>query len=303
MATKKSTTTYRKRNAKPTRNVRSSSSVTDVHILIPHGGLNGDINECLLSIAHSILPQGVSAFVHVLVDRKLTADGIRPYTRKILAHRNVNLRVDYDQTSNSIIALRLKLMDAYKAAINYGASVTLKPEQQSVAVFVDSDAILLPNALAELVSAYNEAKEKPLFVEGMRIEVNGRDSEASYNHSELKAVVPGKPVAEELLHGDTCLLLLNNALIDFMHPASAHRATLLNLFDAPNVGGSDFAMTLMATSALEHTGISCPSAVCWHTASPDKGYWKNYAASDQMIRRVLGANADYADSIESVFGK
>jgi hypothetical protein len=254
-------------------------------ILIPHGGLNGNINECLISIANQVNLQGYDLHVKVLFDSGLQTIDVAPYVRTIFTKRKIKLSLDFDVESTSIIDLRKKLI--------YSATTDL-------AVFLDSDAILMPDALSKLVQTYVESEQKVAFVEGMRIEVGGRAQEKDFN-MELKQVSENNTVAN-LCCGDTCLLLIDVALFK-----SANWDKLYYYFDKRGMGGSDFALTIDVLASNEnHIGLPQYAAQCWHVASPSKGYWKNYTASDQLIETTFFSDytSDRAVQLKSqLFGK
>lgn len=322
--------------------------------LIPFGGRNGDINECLLSL----VPFQFDGFrsIKVLVDSELSmtspAAVIKPTTLEILRRVGFELEVKYDLNTTSIIDMRRKLL-----------SWSATP----VSLFLDSDAILIPresefdsprgalqnycrvlanrfrkidpcdpSTEAALAGCHADFVMKdrvpimPLFVEGMRIEVGGRQndksgvelkamSEKGYPGHESKSLsmldlIPSFSGQERLaqrdqriLHGDTCLLLLPTAFSQTVITSGR-----LDFFDKRGIGGSDFAFTLLLlerfaawTSSVigrfraegklgneaivtpTPIGIGTHSLACWHTASPSKGYWSQYAATDQYIKTMF----------------
>lgn len=246
-------------------------------VLTPVGGLNGDINQMLISVAHQTYrPE----YVVLLVDSDLADLDIQRSTVAILRRMGIRLTVAYDEHTTSIAKMRRDL-------------IAMSPTQWSV--FVDSDAILMPDALEQLIHARNIGTmtlykgAEIMFVEGARIEVGGRKDEANFSIMEKKQVGEDDSTINEIMCGDTCLLLFRTAPFETL-PWD----TLLAFYDKRGLGGSDFAMTVavLAKGGATAVGVSAPNAVCWHTASLYRGYWKNYATADHMLETVVGPSLD-----------
>lgn len=238
----------------------------DLTVLIPHGGLNGDINACLLSIAQqSVKP----LFVIVLVDASLREDNIHHSTRCILRKLGIRLIVNYDVETTSIIQMRRDLIRASKTTFS---------------LFLDSDAIMLPDAMDKMFDLL-AFDDRVLFVEGMRIEVGGRDDDKLFQTMEKKQVSDAVDSTDDrrIPCGDTCMLMFRTKPF-----VNLHWSILEKYYDRRGMGGSDFAMTVQALAEnADMTGLACPESVCWHTASVAKGYWRNYVASDMLMQQAF----------------
>src|ERR1019366_7268499 len=101
-----------------------------IPILIPYGGLNGEINECLLSVANQVDCPGKQFHIHVLRDSRLNDTQVKNYVVQILRKKGVGLTVHYDTNTTSILDMRIKLVTI---ASQLGAKR---------AVFFDSDALM-----------------------------------------------------------------------------------------------------------------------------------------------------------------
>jgi hypothetical protein len=260
-----------------------------MNVMIPWGGLNGDINACI----YSILNQTVYIEkIHVLIDYDNTSPQIANYIYEIAKHRRISLVIETCTTKISILSMRFYLMKN-----NRGKSF-----------FIDSDIILRYDALEKMIDLWNTAIDNPLekskcvFVEGMRLEMGGRKNKDF--SKEAKQVSEDKKLESNIIYcGDTALLLL-----DCEHfIKNVPWEDLFDIWNKPGIGGSDFAMTMVGTSSPGFYGLACPEAIGYHLASPEKGYWNNYAASDQILQRVIpdklkGIKKDlYLERIANVF--
>ena len=247
-------------------------------ILTPVGSLNGDVNQLLMSIAHQTVRP---LQCNLLVDSQFPQMDLQRSTIEILRRMKIRLNVMYDNETTSIIQLRRDLID-----ISY----------TEWSVFIDSDAILHPDALEKMTDALYNATAKGMevaFVEGSRIEVGGRQDESNFSVMEKKQVTGSTDSAPVPIPcGDTCLLMFDTDLFKKLP-----WQVLLDYYDQRGMGGSDFAMTVAALAMGRRSrnnlvGISAPLARCWHTASLYKGYWKNYVAADQLIQTTIGPKLD-----------
>jgi hypothetical protein len=144
------------------------------------------------------------------------------------------------------------------------------------AIFMDDDAVLSHDALDKLVEPPDT--QSTLFVEGIRIEVGGRERDNS--GPELKAGIVGVNGINEINHGDTFLLFFD---VGCLRRVSSHES--LDFYDKVSVPGEDFALTMLAKATYpEHRAYCQPEAIAYHLASPHKGYWSNFAAIDAYTR-------------------
>lgn len=228
-------------------------------IMIPYGGLNGDIDQCLFSaLNQTVLPSSII----VLVDSRNERPGPNESTVRLSRRMGVNLIIHYDQCSTSIIQMRCKLIHLSKSPVS---------------LFLDSDILLKYDAIEKMSRRMNH---NTLFVEGMRLEIGGRKDD--FFGKEAKQVSENRAVPSEINCGDTALLLLKT---EPFQKLLENGLGPLAMFNGHGVGGSDFAMTLWAMATHPNLkAYSAPDAIGWHLAKPEMGYWNNYAASDKMIQ-------------------
>ncbi len=243
-------------------------------VMLPHGGLNGDIATC---ISHLCNQTKLPTHIHVLVDTN-NRSVVPAWVIALCRNVNVQLTVEYDATTTSIIDMRLKLLSSmHRLGIH-------------TAVFVDDDMILQHGALETLYECYRYYLSDVPFVEGMRIEVGGRDTNG-FNTTERKL-----QSASELVgaasgpqdYGDTALLLVDVEKFLQLPPETTEK--LLAFYDKRGVGGSDFALTSLVVRQFG-SGVGCPAAFGWHTAREQTGYWQNYAAADSIFDNVFAKGA------------
>lgn len=242
-------------------------------IMIPHGGLNGDLGVCISALCNqSVKPE----LIHVLVDSK-NPSTVPRWLFSLCRNVGIRLNVEYDTDTTSIIDMRIKLLKRMK---QWGLRQ---------AVFVDDDMILHYEALNYLILAMEEKDGKnPPFVEGMRIEIGGRADGKEFNESERKLMASNNTDELQMVeqaYGDTALLLCD--VDDFLSLSRADMDKLVSFYDKRGVGGSDFALTSLVARKCG-PGFGCRSAFGWHTAAEQKGYWKNYAAADSIFDNVFG---------------
>lgn len=232
-------------------------------VLMPSGNLQGTVNLTLQSLAIGI---AVPRELVILVDSRAHVEFDRGVLN-ILKHRGTEVQVVYDTNTTSIFGMQRRLLGMCGA---------------NQAVFVDDDAVLRWDALAMLAAA---AAGNPLFVEGMRVEVGGRDQDRSGPELKASANIRGSGSID---HGDTFLLLHDVAAL---REASRHPA--MAFWDQDGMPGSDFAMTMLARA--RHPGrraYCCRDAIGYHLARPDRGYWRNFASVDAYMRTQFAAAVD-----------
>lgn len=230
-------------------------------VTIPHGGLNGSLDMCVTHILNQTMKP---VAIHVLVDSQATLQP-SPWLIRMCRQEGVLLQMVFDDCTTSIIDMRVKLL-----------YMTSCP----VAITVDDDMILHHRALEFLIEEHlrhgNDSRNVP-FVEGNRIEIGGRKDAMFATHERKLVSEVHLDIAEPQSFGDTALLLMN---VDMFK--SVDRVKLLQYYDGRNIGGSDFAWTSLVAQKFG-PGRACPRAYGWHTASEQKGYWKNYATADRVF--------------------
>lgn len=245
-------------------------------VLIPHGGLNGSLDMCVSHILNGSLMPSV---IRVLVDSQVVAEP-SPWLFRMARERGVSLQITHDAGTTSIIDMRLKL-------------IAMVDKETKHAAFVDDDMLLQHSALFRLYTLGVDYPDAP-FIEGHRIEIGGRKDEHFATH-ERKLVSEGQrmPLAVVQDYGDTALLLINVAKF-----RDVDTRQLIEFYDGRNIGGSDFALTSLV--AQKHgPGRSCREAFGWHTASEQKGYWKNYATADRVFDLAFKQGAPYANKSDT----
>ena len=241
-------------------------------VTIPHGGLNGSLDMCVTHILNQTMQP---AAIRVLIDSEVTLQP-SPWLIRMCRQEGVLFQMIYDDRTTSIIDMRIKLL-----------YMTRSP----IAITVDDDMILHHSAFEYLIDEYlrhNNDDHNVPFVEGHRIEIGGRKDSMFSTHERKQVSEAQLDIAEPQSFGDTALLLMN---VDQFK--SLDRTKLLKHYDGRNIGGSDFAWTSIIAQKYG-PGRACPRAYGWHTASEQKGYWKNYAMADRVfdLHFKQGANDD-----------